>query len=69
MRYRVRVFSDHYIEDIPHTVAVLKAVTADRLGWVISLALDGRGKRVVVEDEEEWAAIEAEIAAEEEQDG
>jgi hypothetical protein len=47
-----------------HTVGVHKAVTADRLAEVITSALAGSGVKAVVEAEEEWAAIERELAEE-----
>lgn len=60
MKFRVRIFDHPSFDDIGHTVAIHKAVTAEALGPVIAEYLEAAGVRVVVEDEASWAAIEEE---------
>ncbi len=62
MKFRVRVFSHPTWEDIKHTVAIHRSVTAAALGSVIAEYLEGDvAVRVVVEDEALWTAVESEL--------
>jgi len=58
VNYRVRVFSHPYYEDIPHTVAIIKNVTADKLEEVITKYMPGPARRVTVDDEADWVEAE-----------
>jgi hypothetical protein len=59
VNYRVRAFSHAYFEDIPHTVAIVKNVTASELREVITRYMPGPARRVTVDDEADW--VEAEL--------